>query len=399
MRFGEIGVEGERVPQEVLAIAVARCREGVEIGVGELVEFPGAEILSRRPRRPPLLGEPELGRDPGRDRARELFLQKEGVRHAAVRLRRPDRARGLRIDELDARAKLRLGHAHASRHHVAHAELLGHLGDRCRAVAKGEGGAAGDDSEPAMLRQRGEHGLGEPVAEPGRAIARHIERQHGQSRPHAARRGRGREGRAGVGEVRDFRRACPRVGDRRRDGVRRARLAKLDPRQEAEAAAVDGRDRVLARAVVAERVPHGLDLARERRVAHEAPPPDRPEDLVLGDRATAIGDEQAQDVEAARLDRYPLAVPPQLVASRIELVGSEPHRRKRFGSAPGRPEVGDVLPSHGVLRAPRGCAPTRMTVTRRHSVTKSYREPEVGSSAAGRYFPAAGGKITRDCAR
>lgn len=87
---------------------------------------------------------------------------------------------------------------------------------------------------------------------------------------------------------------------------------------------MDGRDRVLRRAVVADRAPRRLDLAAQGRVGDDPVAPDRREDLLLRHRAAAVAGEKDQEVEHLRLDRDALAGLPELELGGVELEIAEP---------------------------------------------------------------------------
>jgi hypothetical protein len=94
---------------------------------------------------------------------------------------------------------------------------------------------------------------------------------------------------------------------------------------------VHGAKEALRLAVVAERAARGLEPARQSRVRHGAAVPDFLDDLVLGDDALAVLDEQVQQREDLRLDLDDLAAASQLRGGRVQLeVAKSPdHARRR----------------------------------------------------------------------
>jgi hypothetical protein len=100
---------------------------------------------------------------------------------------------------------------------------------------------------------------------------------------------------------------------RGRDG--RVFATFVDLADELVAAPPDGAHQPLRLAVVAERLAQRLDPAGQRRLAHEAVPPHRVEDLLLGDHAIALPHEEHEDVEHLRLDPACATVASELEAA------------------------------------------------------------------------------------
>src|SRR5581483_6878392 len=98
--------------------------------------------------------------------------------------------------------------------------------------------------------------------------------------------------------------------------VPRGRLDRV--RDEAEAAAPDGRDRALPGAGVADRSARRLDGVAERVVTDVLAGPEGVEELVAPDDAMAEPDEVGEEVEDLRLDRERAAAAQELAAARVE---------------------------------------------------------------------------------
>ena len=98
---------------------------------------------------------------------------------------------GVRLDQLGRDAHPVARAPRAALEHVAHAELAPDLLHRHGAPLVGEARIAGDDEEPAILRQRRDQVLAEPIGEVFliRVLAHVGERQHGDRRPIGQRQG------------------------------------------------------------------------------------------------------------------------------------------------------------------------------------------------------------------
>src|SRR5205085_954071 len=108
-----------------------------------------------------------------------------------------------------------------------------------------------------------------------------------------------------------------RVGD---DGNRgRLWLARLDVRDEAEPALVDGSDQALRLSVIADRLAGRLHAARKRRLRHDAAVPDRLEKVVAADDPIAILHEVDEQREDLRLDRKHGSAAAQLLSADVDL--------------------------------------------------------------------------------
>ena len=112
-------------------------------------------------------------------------------------------------------------------------------------------------------------------------------------------------------------------------------LERLHGRDELVAPAVDGPDDRLAAAVIPERLAHGLDARRERRLAHETVAPDVIEELLLADDLTPVLDEVAEHVERLRLELHLPTVAAKGDPGHVQLaVGkAKDHRRTAARSA------------------------------------------------------------------
>ena len=86
-----------------------------------------------------------------------------------------------------------------------------------------------------------------------------------------------------------------------------------------KAASVHGPDKALVATVVVDRLTRPADRVGERCVADELVRPDGGEDLVAGDDARRMEDQEGQQVEHLGLDRDPLAGAAQLEQRRVDL--------------------------------------------------------------------------------
>jgi hypothetical protein len=99
-----------------------------------------------------------------------------------------------------------------------------------------------------------------------------------------------------------------------------------DRADELVAPAAHSSDVALRLAVVTECTPSGLDAARQRRLADEAPAPHGVEKLLFRDEPVGIADQLREYVEHLRLDADHLTGGAQLVALGVEDKGVEaPH--------------------------------------------------------------------------
>jgi hypothetical protein len=104
----------------------------------------------------------------------------------------------------------------------------------------------------------------------------------------------------------------------------RSRKAAPSPRafadlaDEADALALHRADQALRLAAVADGLAHGVDAAGQRRFGHDAPVPDRCDQVILADHAVAIAHQMDQQVEHLRLDGDGLAGAPQLAPIHVK---------------------------------------------------------------------------------
>src|SRR5262249_47595261 len=96
-------------------------------------------------------------------------------------------------------------------------------------------------------------------------------------------------------------------------------VADLHGRHEAEAAAMERADYLLVTPAVVDRLSRCLDPAAEGRFRHDAPLPDRLVKLVLRNGPLAVLDENTQEVENLRLDRFADAPVMQFVPLSVQL--------------------------------------------------------------------------------
>ncbi len=190
---------------------------------------------------------------------------------------------------------------------------------------------ARDHGQPAVPRQQADDVLGHPVAEiiALRIAAEIVERQNRDRGPRCPGRGIGRLGRVAP-------RPALRLGLRRSD-YRGCTVADLA--DEAEAALVQRADEQLVVAGVADRLASGVDAARQRRLRNDSSVPDRLDQLVLADDASAVANQVEQKVEHLRLHVHDLAAAAQLLLGDIELeIGKAKHAIPRFSvmQLPGR---------------------------------------------------------------
>ena len=153
------------------------------------------------------------------------------------------------------------------------------------------------------------HGAVGVVVEMGDPVRRLDERRSGPRRGVGDARPVARRGEADLLLERRRWRRARRPGD-----VRRA----ADGGDELVAAAVHGADHLLRCAVVADGDPGGSHPAGERRLADEAVPPDRVQQLRLRHDPVAVLDQVGQDVEDLRLDVHRRPAPPDLEARRVD---------------------------------------------------------------------------------
>ncbi|MET4790193.1 AcrR family transcriptional regulator [Bradyrhizobium japonicum] len=170
-----------------------------------------------------------------------------------------------------------------------------------RAPLVGEGRIAGDHHEPALLRQRGENVLADPVAEIVlRGIAAHV--LEGEHRDRRAIRHGAYRGRAGF--------------------HRRKRRCHIFPdfADEAEALARDRLDQPLRRAVVAKRLARGIDSAVQGGIRDDAVAPDLADQVILADHTGSLRDQIKQQIEHLRLQRHGRAAAGQFPQVTVEHV-------------------------------------------------------------------------------
>ena len=94
-------------------------------------------------------------------------------------------------------------------------------------------------------------------------------------------------------------------------GIVRARLARLNGANKAEALACHGADQLLILAAVANGLARRVDAAGECRIRHHASSPDRGEQIVFADDVVPVSEQINQEVEHLRLDRNKLTAPTQ----------------------------------------------------------------------------------------
>ncbi len=141
----------------------------------------GVEVFGSLAFRPLDLRALELRRDVADDVGGDLILQFEDVVECAFETFRPKMRPGRGVDQLpgDTHAVRRL--AHAAFQHVTHAEFAADLLHVDGAALVGEARVAGDDEQPAIMRQRGDdvlhHAIGEIFL--FRIAAQVLEGQHG----------------------------------------------------------------------------------------------------------------------------------------------------------------------------------------------------------------------------
>ena len=125
----------------------------------------------------------DLGLDLADDVAGDLVLDLEDVFQVPVVALGPDMTAGAGIDELGGDPDALPGAAHGALDDVVGAEFRRQLADVGRAALVGKGGVARDHVEPAVLGERGDDVLGQPVGEIRLLrIAGHVlEGQHGDA--------------------------------------------------------------------------------------------------------------------------------------------------------------------------------------------------------------------------
>src|SRR5262245_59861990 len=95
--------------------------------------------------------------------------------------------------------------------------------------------------------------------------------------------------------------------------------AVLDYRRyDAKASPMNGPDAGLGCAVIADRLPHGLDPAAQCGIRNAAAVPDVLDDLVLGDDAVAVLEQIDQQVKDLRLDRDHSAVAANFIGASVD---------------------------------------------------------------------------------
>ena len=80
---------------------------------------------------------------------------------------------------------------------------------------------------------------------------------------------------------------------------------------------MNGPDAGLGRAVIANRLPHGLDPTAQCGIRNAAAVPDMLDDLVLGDDAVAVFEKIDQQVKDLRLDRDHSAIAANLIGASV----------------------------------------------------------------------------------
>jgi hypothetical protein len=211
--------------------------------------------------------------------------------------------------------------AHAALDQIGDAELLGDLPRRHRSVLVGERGVARDYQEPAQPRERRDDVLADAVGKVFllRLVAHVQEGKHRDGGPF------------GLRQAHPLLRAARRQrGDLRRRGAVGADANGAD---ETDAPARGGADQPLRFAAVADRLARGVDAAREGRIRHDSPAPDRRDEIVLADQAVAVLHQVGQQIEHLRLKRDLLAAAMELAPAGVEdMIGEEKLHLHPFAS-------------------------------------------------------------------
>ncbi|MEY9551531.1 hypothetical protein ABIF67_005596 [Bradyrhizobium japonicum] len=230
----------------------------------------------------------------------------EDVGKLAVVALRPEMAAGRDVVELRRDAQAIAAAPHAAFEHIADAELARDFVHVHGAALVDEGRVAGDDEEPAQLRQRRDDVLADAVGEIVLlAVAAHIgEGQHGDR-----------------GTVGQRERRQRRLGDTAR--LRRGRALRLDGADETKALARDGTDQRLVRAAVADRLARCVDPAGQGGFGDAAPVPDLVDQLILADHPVTVLHEVDDEVEDLRLHGHGNLLAAQLAPVGVEKVVPE----------------------------------------------------------------------------
>jgi hypothetical protein len=140
------------------------------VGLVVLGDAPrGCAGLPRAPLRPQAL----------RDRAADIFLQREDVFQRPLEAAAPDLRPARRVHQLDRDRELIASRGDAARHDDAHRQIPRQGLQLRLAAAVPERDAARDHAQLRQPRQAVDHALRDPVAEVLRAgVARNRERQH-----------------------------------------------------------------------------------------------------------------------------------------------------------------------------------------------------------------------------
>ena len=110
---------------------------------------------------------------------------------------------------------------------------------------------------------------------------------------------------------------------------------------------MDRPDHPLLLAIVLKNVTRGLDPARDRRIRDDPALPDRVDDLVLGDEAVALVDQQQEKRQHLGLDRYRRSRPAELEPVGVQLELAKPiHHYREFSISSSSPENLHVVFKH-----------------------------------------------------
>jgi hypothetical protein len=295
MRLGQLGIERDRLGEELARAQVRRARDVVELPRSLAHQVPGAHVRGARARGARALAPQKLGLDRAGDAARDFVLHGEDLGELAVVALRPEVRAGAGIDELrrDPHALARL--AHAAFEHVAHAELARGLLHVDGPAFVDKARVARDDEEPAEARQRGDDVLRDAVGEV-LLLGLAAQIREGQHRD----RGLVGSRRAGAGRFR--RRAGEAVAaPRHRDDVARAGVH------------------------LTEGLAQRGDVHLQRVLLDDLAGPDLCHEPILADDLPLRGDQGGKHVEGAAAEAQRRTVARQHAASEVEREAAEQH--------------------------------------------------------------------------
>ena len=152
--LGERGVRGDGTAEARARLRVVLAGDVMEVPLAAEHEIPGIHPLGGLAPRPQRLRAHHAGLDRPDHPPDDLVLQREQILELAIVAVGPEMMAGVRLDQLGRDAHPVARAPRAALDHVADAELAPDLLDRYRPPLVGEARVAGDDEEPAILRQR-----------------------------------------------------------------------------------------------------------------------------------------------------------------------------------------------------------------------------------------------------